>query len=231
MTGISWGGFNALQVAARRPPALKAIIANCATDDRYADDIHYMGGALLTEQEMWSNFMLVKKAMAPDPQIVGDAWRDMWVSRLDGDSSLSEVWLAHQRRDDYWRQGSVCEDHSAIECAVHGRLRLGGQLFELRAAPARTSARAEARHRRAVVARLSLPRRAGAADRLSAGGAALVAALARAAKTPASWTSRSTASGSPARSGRSPSTCPTMPAAGPPRINGRRRASSAARCI
>ncbi|WP_027062139.1 CocE/NonD family hydrolase [Mesorhizobium loti] len=118
MTGISWGGFNALQVAARRPPALKAIITNCATDDRYADDIHYMGGALLTEQEMWSNFMLVKKAMAPDPQIVGDAWRAMWESRLAATSSLSEVWLAHQRRDEYWRQGSVCEDHSAIECAV-----------------------------------------------------------------------------------------------------------------
>lgn len=118
MTGISWGGFNALQVAARRPPALKAIITNCATDDRYADDIHYMGGALLTEQEMWSNFMLVKKAMAPDPQIVGDAWRAMWAGRLEATSSLSEVWLAHQRRDDYWRQGSVCEDRAAIECAV-----------------------------------------------------------------------------------------------------------------
>ncbi|QKC95670.1 CocE/NonD family hydrolase [Mesorhizobium sp. NZP2298] len=118
MTGISWGGFNALQVAARRPPALKAIITNCATDDRYADDIHYMGGALLTEQEMWSNFMLVKKAMAPDPHIVGDVWHAMWMSRLAKTSSLSEVWLAHQRRDDYWRQGSVCEDHSAIECAV-----------------------------------------------------------------------------------------------------------------
>ncbi|MBZ9870294.1 CocE/NonD family hydrolase [Mesorhizobium sp. BR1-1-9] len=118
MTGISWGGFNALQVAARRPPALKAIIANCATDDRYADDIHYMGGALLTEQEMWSNFMLVKKAMAPDPQIVGDAWRAMWISRLEATRSLSEIWLAHQRRDGYWRQGSVCEDHAAIDCAV-----------------------------------------------------------------------------------------------------------------
>jgi putative CocE/NonD family hydrolase len=118
MTGISWGGFNALQVAARRPPALKAIIANCATDDRYADDIHYMGGALLTEQEMWSNFMLVKNAMAPDPQIVGDRWREMWESRLAANRSLSEVWLTHQRRDDYWRQGSVCEDFSNIECAV-----------------------------------------------------------------------------------------------------------------
>ncbi|MGB3537693.1 MAG: CocE/NonD family hydrolase [Mesorhizobium sp.] len=118
MTGISWGGFNALQVAARRPPALKAIIANCATDDRYADDIHYMGGALLTEQEMWSNFMLVKNAMAPDPQIVGDRWREMWESRLAENRSLSEVWLTHQRRDDYWRQGSVCEDFARIECAV-----------------------------------------------------------------------------------------------------------------
>jgi putative CocE/NonD family hydrolase len=118
MTGISWGGFNSLQVAARRPPALKAIIAHCASDDRYADDIHYMGGALLTEQEMWSNFMLVKKAMAPDPQIVGAHWRGMWQARLDATTSLSQTWLAHQRRDGYWKQGSVCEDYGAIDCAV-----------------------------------------------------------------------------------------------------------------
>ena len=45
MIGISWGGFNGLQVAARRPPALKAIVTLCSTDDRYADDVHYMGGA------------------------------------------------------------------------------------------------------------------------------------------------------------------------------------------
>ena len=49
MMGNSWGGFNALQVAARRPPALKAILTSCSTDDRYADDIHYMGGCLLTD--------------------------------------------------------------------------------------------------------------------------------------------------------------------------------------
>jgi uncharacterized protein len=118
MTGISWGGFNSLQVAARRPPALKAIIPLCASDDRYADDIHYMGGALITEQEMWSNFMLVKKAMPPDPQIVGSIWREMWRRRLDANRSLSEIWLTHQRRDAYWKQGSVCEDYGAIACAV-----------------------------------------------------------------------------------------------------------------
>ncbi|WP_119392858.1 CocE/NonD family hydrolase [Taklimakanibacter lacteus] len=118
MTGISWGGFNSLQVAARRPPALKAIITLCSSDDRYADDVHYMGGALITENEMWSNFMLVKNAMPPDPQIVGRAWRDMWLKRLDANRSWSEHWLLHQRRDAYWKQGSVSEDFSAIECAV-----------------------------------------------------------------------------------------------------------------
>ncbi|MEO0921876.1 MAG: CocE/NonD family hydrolase, partial [Pseudomonadota bacterium] len=49
MIGISWGGFNGLQVAARQPKALKAIVSICSTDDRYADDIHYMGGCLLLD--------------------------------------------------------------------------------------------------------------------------------------------------------------------------------------
>ena len=52
MMGISWGGFNSLQMAARRPPALKAIIPHCATDDRYADDAHYAGGCLLAISTM-----------------------------------------------------------------------------------------------------------------------------------------------------------------------------------
>ena len=43
MMGISWGGFNALQVAARRPPGLRAIVTVCSTDDRYTDEIHYKG--------------------------------------------------------------------------------------------------------------------------------------------------------------------------------------------
>jgi putative CocE/NonD family hydrolase len=49
MMGISWGGFNSLQIAARRPPQLGAIITICAADDRYTDDAHYMGGCVLTE--------------------------------------------------------------------------------------------------------------------------------------------------------------------------------------
>ena len=46
MWGISWGGFNALQVAMRQPPALKAIVALHASDDLYHDDVRYIDGAL-----------------------------------------------------------------------------------------------------------------------------------------------------------------------------------------
>ena len=58
MMGISWGGFNGLQVAARRPPALKAIITLCSTDDRYADDIHFKGGCVINENLGWGGTML-----------------------------------------------------------------------------------------------------------------------------------------------------------------------------
>ena len=44
MWGVSWGGFNSLQMAARQPPALKAILAMHATEDLFQDDIHYIDG-------------------------------------------------------------------------------------------------------------------------------------------------------------------------------------------
>jgi putative CocE/NonD family hydrolase len=119
MTGISWGGFNALQVAAKQPPALKAIIALCCSDDRYADDVHYYGGNLLTEDGMWSSFMLGMGALPPDPQIVGDRWRPMWQERLKATACWSDRWMRHQRRDAYWKRGSVCEDFSQIEIPVY----------------------------------------------------------------------------------------------------------------
>ena len=120
MTGISWGGFNSLQVAALRPPALKAIMTLCSTDDRYADDVHYKGGAVLALDMLhWGIYMLLANAEPPDPAIVGDVWRGMWDQRAGAAWPLAETWLEHQRRDGYWKHGSVCEDYSAIECAVY----------------------------------------------------------------------------------------------------------------
>jgi putative CocE/NonD family hydrolase len=121
MQGISWGGFNGLQIAAHRPPALKAIITLCSTDDRYADDVHYKGGLVLgLDMLHWDTYMLLANAEPPDPEMVGDErWRELWLERVDASQPLAETWLAHQRRDDYWKHGSVIEDHAAIECAVY----------------------------------------------------------------------------------------------------------------
>ena len=120
MMGISWGGFNSLQVAALRPPELKAIITACSTDDRYADDVHYAGGCVLAfYMVVWATVMLAYSARPPDPAAVGEAWRAMWLERLEANPFLAERWLTHQRRDAYWKHGSVCEDFSAIECAVY----------------------------------------------------------------------------------------------------------------
>lgn len=118
--GISWGGFNALQIAARRPPGLEAIMTLCSTDDRYADDVHYKGGCVLaTDMLHWASSMLAWNARPPDPRLVGDAWRETWLDRLERTPPFIEAWLGHQRRDAYWRHGSVCEDYAAIECAVY----------------------------------------------------------------------------------------------------------------
>jgi len=119
MMGISWGGFNALQVASHRPPALKAIITACSTDDRYADDCHFMGGCLLNNTIAWASTMFAFGAQPPDPEVVGERWRDMWLERLDGNPLMAATWIEHQQRDVYWTQGSVCEDYSAITAAVY----------------------------------------------------------------------------------------------------------------
>jgi hypothetical protein len=119
MMGISWGGFNALQIAARQPPALRAIITLCSTDDRYADDAHYMGGCLLNENLQWGSVLLNFAVYPPDPHLVGDRWRQMWLARLDAAAFFAARWLRHQHRDDYWRHGSVCEDYGRITCPVY----------------------------------------------------------------------------------------------------------------
>nr|WP_174257615.1 CocE/NonD family hydrolase [Phytoactinopolyspora alkaliphila] len=119
MMGISWGGFNALQVAARQPPQLDAIVTVCSTDDRYADDVHYMGGCLLSDNLSWASTMFAYTSCPPDPAVVGDEWRDMWHQRLDGSGLWLEDWLRHQRRDGFWQHGSVCEDYDAVQCPVY----------------------------------------------------------------------------------------------------------------
>jgi len=119
MRGISWGGFNTLQVAARRPPALKAILPQCATDNRYTDDAHYVGGALTLDNYDWGTEFKNVLVGPPDPAIVGDRWREMWLERLKATPPILAKWLSHQRFDAYWQHGSVAVDYSQIQCPAY----------------------------------------------------------------------------------------------------------------
>lgn len=123
MIGLSWSGFNALQVAALRPPALAAIVTACASDDRYGDDMHYRGGCLLADNLQYGATLFTWLATPPDPAVVGDRWRAMWRERLEAVAPPALEWMLHPRRDAYWRSGSVVCDPAAITVPV---LAVGG---------------------------------------------------------------------------------------------------------
>ncbi len=122
MMGISWGGFNALQIAALAPPALGAVVAVAATDDRYATDVHYIGGCVsAVDMLSWSATMACFNARPPTPRILraeGMDWRAEWRRRLEDTPIFVPDWLSHQRRDGFWEHGSVCENYGAIRCPV-----------------------------------------------------------------------------------------------------------------
>ncbi len=117
MMGKSWGGFNCLQTAALRPPALAAVLSVCSTTDRFADDIHFKGGALLGENIGWGAVMLSFSSRPADPMYRPD-WRADWLARLEVEPFLAPLWAGHQAKDDYWKHGSVGQDWGAIQVPV-----------------------------------------------------------------------------------------------------------------
>ncbi|SPH17278.1 Cocaine esterase [Defluviimonas aquaemixtae] len=119
MFGMSWSAFSALQVAARRPPSLKAIIPVNGTDDRFCDDIHFMGGCVLTAGLSWGALYQTYMMRPPDPDVFGEDWRRIWIERMEKAPNVLERWLSHQSRDSFWKHGSVREDYRAIKAATY----------------------------------------------------------------------------------------------------------------
>ena len=75
MWGTSYSGFNSLQMALERPPALKAICAIYATDDRWTDDVHWRGGALrLVDLVDYDHYMTAMNVLPPVPAVWGEDW-------------------------------------------------------------------------------------------------------------------------------------------------------------
>lgn len=118
MMGKSWSGFNSLQVAARRPPALRAIIVLGFTDNRFTDDIHWKGGCLLNDNFWWGCIMQGFQSAPPDEALIGPRWKAKWIERLEQMPLNAADWAEHQTYDDYWKHGSIQEDYSAIQVPV-----------------------------------------------------------------------------------------------------------------
>lgn len=115
--GISWGGFNSLQLAALNPEPLKAIISLSSVVDRYNQDIHYKNGCQLYSNLYWATVMLSYASRAPDPELRED-WKEVWLNRLNSEPWLYQEWMQHQRRDDFWKHGSVSENHQDMSAAT-----------------------------------------------------------------------------------------------------------------
>jgi uncharacterized protein len=120
MWGISWGGFNAIQLAMRRPPSLRAIVAIDASDDLFRLDIHYIDGIWhLDEYELGID---VSNAVSPAPDFPVD--EETLANRFDTDPWLPS-WLRHQRDGPFWRRGSLAPDYERLGVPA---LLVGGML-------------------------------------------------------------------------------------------------------
>jgi uncharacterized protein len=109
MWGISWGGFNAIQVALRNPPALKAIIAVDASDDLFHDDVHYIDGLLhLDEYAVMIDHL---NALPPAPDYPLD--EQVLQARFDSEPWLLS-WLGQQQDGPYWRRASLRPDYGRL---------------------------------------------------------------------------------------------------------------------
>jgi predicted acyl esterase len=111
MWGISWGGFNSIQIASRQPPppALKAIIAVEASDDMFHDDVHYIDGLLHLDE--YSVMIDQLNALPPSPGYPLD--EDVLARRFDADPWLL-TWLGQQQDGPYWLRNTLRTDYSRL---------------------------------------------------------------------------------------------------------------------
>lgn len=114
MMGISWGGFNALHLAMRRPPALKTIITLMATDDIYQDDVHFMDGIMHIDAYEIGQDLANALPGAPDFTIDQAYFSD----RFD-----TEPWLLKYKRQQtdgpFWDRASLNTDYSRIDIPIY----------------------------------------------------------------------------------------------------------------
>ena len=147
MMGKSWSAINSLMMAARpdRPAALKAVIVCAGSDDRWNDDVHYMGGGMMFDNVSWPSSMFGWLAAAPDPAVVGDAWKEMWRTRIDNADFWFKPWASNQPRDDVLERDSRARSLRRRRRAGVHPVGLAGRLQEPGAAGGRAGSPPKAR--------------------------------------------------------------------------------------
>jgi putative CocE/NonD family hydrolase len=110
MFGISWGGFNSIQMTLRNPPALKAFVSLMATEDLYQEDVHYIDGIMHTDSWMMSNDLYNSLPGAPD--FVMD--EDWFENRFDVEPSVY-TYMRQQRDGPFWDRASALGKYDQIK--------------------------------------------------------------------------------------------------------------------
>jgi len=110
MFGISWGGFNSIQLAVRQPPALKAFIALMATEDLYQEDVHYIDGIIHTDSWMMSADLYNAMPGAPD-FVLDEDWER---NRFDVEPSVY-AYMRQQRDGPFWDRASSRDKYDRIK--------------------------------------------------------------------------------------------------------------------
>lgn len=110
MFGISWGGFNSVQMAMRNPPALKAFVAAMATEYLYQEDVHYMDGIMHTDSWMMSHDLENAMPGAPD-FVMDDEWREQ---RFNREPSVY-TYMRNQRDGAFWDRASARGQYEKIK--------------------------------------------------------------------------------------------------------------------
>src|SRR5271170_969488 len=117
MFGISWGGFNSIQMAMRHPPALKAIIAVDATENLFHDDVHYIDGMMHVDEFELNMDLAPSMTGAPDYTL-----DDKVLGQRFESTPWSLLYFKHQRDGQFWHSPVRPLSEIKIPCFLIGGL-------------------------------------------------------------------------------------------------------------
>jgi len=120
MFGISWGGFNSIQMAMRNPPALKAIVAVAATERLFNEDVHYIDGIFHVDEFELTMDLGQGRSGAPDYSLAENV-----IGPRMNSKPWSLTYLEHQRDGAFWHSPERPLSSIHVPCFLIGGLHDG----------------------------------------------------------------------------------------------------------